>query len=312
LEENSLAGFSRQHWKILLIAIVAVDVLVVGVVFYIFTTPNSQAESAIISSAVTPVIVTSTPWPGPGPRPTATPTVPPTAIPTALLAPGGFPVGFTPTPRPTREPVKITLPQIYFGGKKWTDVPIVNQVHYPESFFPPGTNNACGPVALFAAVQGLGVDASYTHLRNIAVNNGFNAQGISRWGIINTAVTLNSEVGSPLRVEYGDRYNTRDLLNHLQRGGVVMVLVQLQKVGGGYRLTGHTSGTIGHFVLVERINFKTGKVKLAGSTLGMDEVPLLDFLQSWTRNPNLTMPTNWKSYLDAEPATRWALILKRA
>jgi len=305
-----LAGFSRQHWKFLLIDIVVADVLVVGVIFYVFTAPNSRAESARVPAAA-PLVVTATPWPGPGPRATATPTLPPTAIPTALLAPGGFPVGFTPTPRPTREPVHITLPKIYFGGKQWVNVPTVNQVNYPEPFFPPGTNNACGPVSLFAAYQGLGVEASYTHLRNIAVNNGFNADGISRWGIINTAVTLNHELDGPLRIEYGDRYNTRALLNHLQRGGVVLVLVRLQRAGAGYRLTGYTDGTIGHFVLVERINFKTGKVKLAGSTLGMDEVPVTDFLQSWTRNPGLTAPATWKSYLDAEPAHHWALILKR-
>ena len=168
-------------------------------------------------------------------------------------------------------------------------------------------------MSLYAAIQGLGVNVSYTHLRNIAVSNGFAAYGISKWGLINTATTLNNDLGNPLRIEYGDRYRARDLLSHLRRGGVVLVLVYLRKSGGQYYMTGDVNGSIGHFLLVESISFRTQRVRLAGSTLGMNEVPLLDFMRSWTRNPNLTVPSGgWKSYLESEPAVNWALILKRS
>jgi len=270
----------------------------------------------VVAAAGTPsatATATPTPWAGPGPRPTATPTLPPTPVATTILAPSGFPHGFTPTPRPTQAPVKITLPQIYLRGNKRVDVPVVNQIYYPEPFFPAGTNNACGPVSLYAAWQGLGVDASYGHLRNIAVNNGFNGEGISKWGLINTALTLNRELGEPLVIEYGSSYRTKDLLAHLRQGGAILVLVRVRYSGGGYHLTGDYNGSIGHFLLVESISFRTKKVKLAGSTLGMDEVPVADFLRSWTRNPNLQVPAkSWKAYLADEPASNWALILKRS
>ncbi len=207
----------------------------------------------------------------------------------------------------------ITLPKILLRNNNRVNAPTVNQIYYPEPFFPPGTNNACGPVSLFAAWQGMGVDVSYGHLRNIAVNNGFNAEGITKWGLINTAVTLNNQVGNPLKIESSEEYRTSDILKHLRQGGVVLVLVRARYVGGQFQLTGDYNGSFGHFLLVESIGFKSRKVKLAGSTLGMDEVPLEDFLRSWTRNPNLTVPAkNWRTYLKNEPASNWALILKRS
>lgn len=207
----------------------------------------------------------------------------------------------------------ITLPKILLRNNNRVNAPTVNQIYYPEPFFPAGTNNACGPVSLFAAWQGLGVDVSYGHLRNIAVNNGFNAEGITKWGLINTAVTLNNQVGTPLKIESSEEYRTSDILKHLRQGGVVLVLVRVRYVGGQFHLTGDYNGSFGHFLLVESIGFKSRKVKLAGSTLGMDEVPLEDFLRSWTRNPNLTVPAkSWRTYLKNEPASNWALILKRS
>jgi hypothetical protein len=306
---------TSQQWRYLLVIVIILDMLLVGGVYYFLTTPDSLAET-VVAAAGTPTATataTPTPWAGPGPRPTATPTSPPTPVATTILAPSGFPHGFTPTPRPTQAPVTITLPKIYFRGKNRVNVPVVNQIYYPEPFFPPGTNNACGPVSLYAAWQGLGVDVDYGRLRNIAVNNGFNAEGISKWGLINTAVTLNNELGNPLTIEQSNRYRTKDLITHLRQGGAVLVLVRVRNVGGRYHLTGDVNGSIGHFLLVESISFRSKKVKLAGSTLGMDEVPITDFLRSWSRNPNLVVPTDsWRAYLKEELASNWALILKRS
>ena len=310
-----MLNLTSLQWRYLLAAIVFVDLLIVGGIFYVVTAADSLAESdlAALGQPTVTVTATPTPWAGPGPRPSPTATWPPTPVPTAILAPGGFPYGFTPTPRPTEAPVTITLPQIYFRGKNRVDVPVVNQIYYPEPFFPAGTNNACGPVSLYAAWQGLGVDVDYGRLRNIAVNSGFNAEGITKWGIINTALTLNDELGKPLNIEYGSQYRTQDLLTDLRQGGVVLVLVRVRLVGGRYQLTADYNGSIGHFLLVESISFKNKKVKLVGSTLGMNEVPLTDFLRSWTRNPNLVVPTDsWRTYLKEEPASNWALILKRS
>jgi hypothetical protein len=310
-----LPNLTSQHWKYLFAVIVVIDLLIVGGVFYFITAADSLAESraAVAGTPTATATITSTPWAGPGPRPTATPTLPPTPLPTTILAESGFPHGFTPTPRPTREPVIITLPQIYGVNRAKVDVPVVNQLYYPEPFFPPGTNNACGPVSLFAAMQGLGVNVDYSRLRNVAVNNGFNAEGISKWGIINTAVTLNSELGNPLALEYGNHYRTKDLTRHLRQGGVIVVLVYVKKEYGQYRLTGDRAGSIGHFLLVESVNFRSRQVKLAGSTLGMDKVPITDFIRSWTGNSQFVIPTGgWRTYLRNEPASNWALILKHS
>ncbi|MEW5959572.1 MAG: hypothetical protein AB1801_17750, partial [Chloroflexota bacterium] len=246
-----------KQWRYLLAIIVIVDMLVVGGVLYFITVADSLAGTPM--AAATPVVITPTPWPGPGPRPTATPTLPPTAIPTIILGPSGFPLGFTPTPRPTREPVQIKLPQIY--RKNTTDVPVINQIYYPEPFFPPGTNNACGPVSLYAAMQGLNVNIDYIRLRNTAVSYGFNAEGISKWGLINTAVTLNYELGSPLAVESSDHYRLKDLMAQLRQGGVIVVLLQVRRGYNGYYVTADPAGAIGHFLLVESISLKSKKVR---------------------------------------------------
>ncbi len=312
-------NFTSQHWKYLFIGIVVIDLLIVGVILYVFVFPGSVALSAALPAgepnpAVARArIVTPTPWPGPGPRPTATPTLPPTPLATTVLAESGFPPGFTPTPRPTREPVTISLPYVYPAGKSAVDVPVINQVYYPEPFFPPGSNNACGPVALFAAWLGLGIEVDYSHLRDIAVRSGFGADGISKWGMINTVTTLNNELGQPLTIEYGNNYRSRDLIKHLRQGGVVVVLVRVKRENGRYRMTADQNGSIGHFLLVERINLRSKEVKLAGSTLGMDKVPLSDFVQSWASNPQpVTTTAGWRSLLKQEKAANWALILKRS
>lgn len=309
-----MSKLTARQWKYLLIGVVFIDLLLVGGGMYFFTAAglSGGAQAAAVGRPAGTATFTPTPWAGPGLRPSPTPTWPPTPIPTPLLGPAGFPHGFTPTPRPTRPPVTITLPQLFFTGRNRVDVPVVNQIYYPEPFFPPGTNNACGPVSLFAALQGLGIDVEYSRLRDIAVANGFGATGISKWGMVNTLITLNTELGQPLAVEYGDRYRTRDLIKYLGRGGVVLVLVHVRKENGRYRMVGDTAGSVGHFLLVERINLRTQTVRLAGSTLGMDEAPLIEFLRSWTQNPQLATPAQgWRLYLNQEPAANWAIILKR-
>lgn len=307
-----MPNLTFKQWRYALAALVVIDMLIVGGVLYFISATDSLAEPAQGSQATAapPQVVTPTLWPGPGPRPTATPTLPPTAVPTTILAASGFPHGFTPTPRPTQEPVHIKLPQIY--RRHSVNVPVINQIHYPEPFFPPGTNNACGPVSLYAALQGLGVEVDYTRLRNTAVGYGFNTEGISKWGMINTVASLDYELGNPLTIEYGDRYRTKDLMKHLRQGGVVVVLVQVRRGHNGYFVTGDPTGAIGHFLLVESISTRSKNVKLAGSTLGMDEVPLLEFVRSWTRNPTLNVSSNgWTTYLKHEQPVHWALILKR-
>ena len=93
----------------------------------------------------------------------------------------------------------------------------------------------------------------------------------------------------------------------------MVVLVWVKKENGRYRMTADQPGAIGHFLLVESINFRSKKVKLAGSTLGMDEVPITDFIQSWTGNPNPGASiSSWRTYLTREKAVNWALILKRS
>jgi hypothetical protein len=207
----------------------------------------------------------------------------------------------------------ITLPQLYFPGRSKVDAPTINQVYYPEPFFPPGTNNACGPVSLYAGLQALKVNVDYRRLRDVAVTYGFNAEGISKWGLIGTVTTLNDELGQPLKIEYGDHYRTKDLISHLRQGSVILVLVRIRRGHDRWYMTGEVNGSIGHFLLVERISLRAGKVYLAGSTLGMDQVPVSEFLRSWTRNPHLVPPTgSWRLYLSQEPASNWALILKQS
>lgn len=286
-----------------------------GGAVYFFT-----CTDLVTASSVSPPMVafepsptaTIKPWAGPPrPIPTATPLMlPPTPVPTNVLAESGFPAGFTPTPRPTREPVYILLPQLYPMGGSSVDAPEVNQVLYPEPFFAPGTNSACGPVALFAAAHALGVSPDYGRLRDIAVNNGFNASGISTWGMVNTIATLNNELGQPFTIEYNHHYHLSNLTGHLRQQGVAIVLVHVRKENGRYRLTTENAGSVGHFLLVESISVRSKKVKFAGSTLGMAEVSLQDFIRSWTNNPDATTGMNFS--LKNDPSTGWALILKRA
>jgi hypothetical protein len=307
-----LSSLTSQHWKYLLAGIVAIDLIITGGAFYFFTTTSVAAVPTVLptkAAAMPTATATTKPWEGPPrPQPTATRVMlPPTSVATKVLAESGFPPGFTPTPRPTREPIYISLPRIYPYGGSSVDVPEVNQILYPEPFFAPGTNNACGPVALFAAAHGLGVNVDYGRLRSIAVNNGFGPEGISKWGMVNTITTLNYELGNPFTIDYGDHYQIKDLVKHLRQKGVVVVLVYVRKENGQYRMSTDQPGSVGHFLLVERINARSKKVKLAGSTLGMDEVSLPDFIQSWTNNPQPVSAS-----LKNEQAADWALILKHA
>jgi len=298
-----------QKWKYVLFSIIIADLLVITGVFYLFTGTSFATVPTLESTTAVAFDPTATatikPWEGPPKSsPTATRVLgPPTPVATDVLAESGFPVGFTPTPRPTREPVYISLPQIYpvTGGS--VDVPVVNQILYPEPFFAPGTNSACGPVALYAASYGLGIPVDYNRLRDIAVSNGFGPHGISTWGMVNTIATINNEMGNPFAIDYGGQYRTSDLIKRLRQGSVVVVLVYVHKENGRYQLTTDSPGAIGHFLLVERINSRSKNVKLAGSTLGMDEVSLSEFVQSWTNNPQA-------SYTKTDPSTGWALVLK--
>lgn len=300
----------------MLIALVVFDMVIVAGIAALIT--MRAPSDATAEAAATAVIAyrpasrsgppTPTPWQGTGPRATPTPTIPPTPLATQALAASGFPVGFTPTPGPpTATPATIKLPQIVLARSK-TDVPIINQMLYPEPFFPPGTNNACGPIALYAAMQGLNVPTDYTRLRNYAVNYGFTSDGISKWGLISTASSLNRDFGEPLHIEHGT-YTLREVVRTLARGGVVLVLVNVQYTSDGFRVSPYG---FGHFLLVERVLLKSRKVKMAGSTLGMDEVPLTDFLRAWTYNPYAaSTEADLRGALANESYAGWALVLKR-
>ncbi len=92
----------------------------------------------------------------------------------------------------------------------------------------------------------------------------------------------------------------------------MLVLVRVKKENGQYRVTGSNQGSVEHFLLVEQINLSSKKVKVAGSTLGMDEVPLSDFIESWTgHHQTVASTTGWASFLKNEEINNWALILKR-
>lgn len=301
-----------QHWKKLLVTIVAVDLLIAIIGGYLFlVTDIFAAPSPLPTPTPGPLpTLTPTPWAGPpGGTSTPTPLLPPTATPTTILAQSGFPHGFTPTPRPTREPVYISLPALL--GRNLRDVPNINQVLYPEPFFAPGTNNACGPIALYAGLLGLGLDIEYQRVRDWAVSYGFNAEGISTWGMVNTAASITQERGEPYLLDHGKKFNTAELMTRLRRGEVVVVLLRVKRINGRYHVTSDYNGSIGHFLLVERINTKKRTVRFAGSTLGMEEVPLGDFVASWTGNPQAADPAEgWSDYLKNEPAVNWAMSLK--
>lgn len=308
--------FNSRQWRYFLLTIIVIDLVIAGGISYVLSGTDSLAATdtrptpQVIAATV---IVTPTPWPGPGRRPTPMATLPPTPLATNALAASGFPVGFTPTPRPTREPVYITLPQIFSVGRRAVDVPVINQIYYPEPFFPPGTNNACGPVALYAAFKGLGQDIDYGRLRDIAVANGFNAEGISKWGIVNTAITLNDELGQPFTIEEGNQYRTADLIKYLRQRAVIVILVRVKKESGQFVMTDDYNYSFGHFLLVDQINTRAKYVQVAGSTLGMDKVPLADFVRAWSGEADpSSVPGGWNVFLKNEQADNWALIIKRA
>lgn len=310
--------FLLKRWKIIIVAVVALDMLLVSGLLVMFAGAESSRVAAAelarltVSPTASPTpAATATLWPGPGKRVTPTSTRYPTPLATDVLAVGGFPPGFTPTPRPTRAAVKISLPYVYPIFRNNVDVPVINQIDYPEPFFPPGTNNACGPVALYAAVQALGVNVDYGRLRDWAVASGFTHYGISKGGMVGTAAAINQELGSPLTIEHGDRYSTQDLIKQIRTGGVAIVLVQVRKSGSRWFLT--PDPAIGHFLIVDSINMRRKTVQFAGSTLGMEQVSLQDFIQSWSGRRDAANPgeQTWQSFLKTEPARNWALIIRR-
>jgi hypothetical protein len=67
-------------------------------------------------------------------------------------------------------------------------------------------------------------------------------------------------------------------------------------------------------LLVERINLRSKMVYFAGSTLGMNRVPLVDFMRAWSGNPHLpdTSSAGWRTYLKEEKTGNWALVFKRS
>jgi len=309
-----IVRFISKQWKLLIFGVVVVDLLLVGGLVYMFTLREARrAAAAELARPLATATPTATLWPGPGRRVTATPTLPPTPLATSILAESGFPVGFTPTPQPTRQSQMITLPYVYPAFRNNLNVPVINQIYYPEPFFPAGTNNACGPVALYAALQALGVKIDYPHLRDLAVANGFTSYGISKNGLVGSAAAINREQGNTLTIEQGNRYNTADLMKQVRTGGVAIVLLQVQRVGGKFQVTADTSASMGHFLIVDNINLRTKTVQFAGSTLGMDQVPLGDFLQAWgkTTQPISVTGPLWHTYLKNEPADNWALIIRR-
>ena len=305
-----------KHWKFVIIGFVGLDLLVVGGLLYFFVfSETEQASSAKLARVLdTPSPTpTATLWPGPGRRITPTPPLLPTPMSTDVLAESGFPPGFTPTPMPTREVVLIKLPHILPNHRSRIDSPEINQIYYPEPFFPAGSNNACGPVALFAALQGLGADVPYAHLRNIAVNNGFTSYGITKGGMFHTISTINRELNNPYTIAQGNNYRISDVMKNLRQGGVVIVLLRARRENGEFRVTADTSNSFGHFLIVESINLRTKSVRFAGSTLGMDKVPLQEFLESWGSNPQALSNSSMslQNFLKNEKTLNWALVIKK-
>ena len=307
--------FWTQHWKTVIVAVVAVDLLLVGGLVYLFADHETDKVVAAELGQVTVFpTATVTLWPGPGKRVTATPTLPPTVIATDVLAAGGFPIGFTPTPRPTREKTLISLPRILPVFRSNLNVATINQIYYPEPFFPPGTNNACGPVSLFAGLLALEIDIEYKQLRDLAVANGFTHYGISKGGLVRTVNAINQAWGNQLVVEHGDRYNVQDLIKRIRQGGIVIVLVGVYKSGGQWHLTPDFDNAIGHFLIVDSINLRSKTVQFAGSTLGMDRVSLEDFIRAWTRsahNPTPAQPGFGFIRPEPQASDNWALIIHR-
>jgi len=316
---STLLVLISRWWKFFTIVFVIFDLFLVAGLLLFFAAREAErvaaAEVARLNATPTPTATataTVTPWPGTPPK-TYEPVMPPTPLATDVLAASGFPPGFTPTPRPTREPVMISLPLIAPVSASSVGVPVINQIHYPEPFFPAGTNNACGPVALYAALWALGANVNYGRLRDIAVHNGFTSSGISKQGMVNTIITLNNELGNPYVIEYGNHFATKDLMQKIRQGGIAIVLIRVRRANGRYYVTADRQNSIGHFLIVESINTRTRIVRFAGSTLGMDEVALPDFIQSWASNPQAVVrpSLSWQNYAKKEQAENWALFIKK-
>jgi len=319
----------------MLAGIIILDLFVFLGFIYYFTMINptpvvAQSTPFLLRPTFTP---TAQPvWAGPGPTVVPSPTIPPTPIATQLFRDGNIVSEFIPTPRP-REIANFNIDtNTLFRSlklialKRVGEIPIIDQLQYPEPFFPAGSNNACGPVALYAGMQGLGAKFKYPHLRDIAVHNDFGAHGITVSGLVNTAVILNKQLGHPFIIEQSRGYQLSDLTRLINQKAVVIVLVRVKKVNGKYQVTGDKNGSFGHFLVVESINTITRRVKIAGSTLGMQHVPLDNFLDSWNskpREPAFVRRTNISLNLfdmpsfelvkrsPEKPTGIWALVLKR-
>jgi len=283
---------TTEQWIYMLTAIIIVDAIVfMGVVYYFAViTPTPQTTSAVTVTYTPVPTLTPTQWAGPPPTVTPTPTWPPTPVATTMFSGGEFNSEFVPTPRPpVLDEFSVNFDgfasTIQFLGKQAGKIPVINQLLYPEPFFPAGSNNACGPVALFATFTGLGANIHYQQLRDIAVRNDFASYGITVSGLVNTAYLLNSQIGQPFSIEQSRNYTLSNLSRLLRQGKVLIVLVRVKRVNGNYQVTTDKHGSIGHFLVVERINMATRRVQIAGSTLGMKNVPLDDFISSWTSSP---------------------------
>jgi len=330
---------TRQQWIYLFLLFIIADFLAFAGLAYYFTTTDPLVMAGIPTPTPTrpipTVTMTPTPWPGPGPTVTPTATWPPTPIATAILGEAGYPLGFTPTASPPQaeggfsvsfRSFANTVRKVIMMGKVGK-VPIIDQTIYPESFFPKGGNNACGPVALYAAMKGLGADIVYADVRNIAVNNEFGSEGITVSGLVNTAIILNNELGYPLKIQQSRSYKLSDLVRFLNQKSVVIVLVRVKKVDGDYFITTDRNGSFGHYLVIQNINMVTRQVRLAGSTLGMQNVSLDDLLGSWASQPPEPRPDRPKvtfNFLDmpkpqilnpklkdSKTPSLWALILQR-
>lgn len=316
-----MPNLTLKQWIYLIGGIVVFDLLIfTGIAYFIAVDYARLEEPPPISSIhkAMPAISQATPlvWAGPPPTSTPTATVPPTPIATLAFSDGNFTSPFVPTARPVTdarfrfdyEALMASIQRVSLGrvGK----IPIINQLLYPEPFFPSGYNNACGPVGLYAALKGAGVNIRYQQVRDVAVNHGFGAHGISTTGMYNTAAVINRQVGQRLTLEQRHNYQLNDLTRLIRQGSVVVVLVRVKRGENGYQVTGDRANSFGHFLVVERVNTLTRRVKIAGSTLGMQNIPLDEFLRSWSSNPpppRLPLQTqftlNFLELVNQEPVT---------
>ena len=61
--------FWTRHWKKVIVAVLALDMLLVSAIFYLFV--NRETEQAVAAELAQPTVeptVTATLWPGPGRR----------------------------------------------------------------------------------------------------------------------------------------------------------------------------------------------------------------------------------------------------